>query len=266
MKRWAAVIGMLTLAATTVWAQPRQGGPPGGSPGGGPQTQPPAAMQQHQQQQQMEMARRSEQAMNRMRELDQWMAQHATRSEWRETNRAMEQVMDRLRTMDDRVGKLAGEPEFRNDRTRLREMDRLQDRFRATARELTECHEGIRRMVQEQKAQGGAPAASADRDRLRERQRDLTGRVGAQEERARELHTWMNANRTHEGWKATGGDMDQVRDRLRTMLQQMDRLCEDPDMDRERLRDMDRLQDRLHVMTRELEEAHDVLGGLVRSE
>lgn len=264
MKRWLAIIGMVALTASVAWAQPRQGGPPGGSPGGGPQTPPSAAMQR-QQHQQMEMATRSEQAMNRMRELDRWMAEHATRSEWRETNRAMEQAMERLRAMDERVGKLAGEPEFRNDRARLHEMDRLQDRFRASAREMEECHEGIRRMVQEQRAQG-APAASGDRDRLRDRQKDLTQRMETLEGRARELQTWMNANRTRGEWTATAGDMDQIRDRLRTMLHQTDRLCEDPDMDRERLRDMDRLQDRLHVMTREIDEAYDALSGLVRGE
>ena len=80
------------------------------------------------------------------------------------------------------------------------------------------------------------------------------------------IKTWMDANRTDDAWKATVGDMDQVRDRLRTMIEQTDRLCEDPDMDRDRLREMDRLQDRLHVMLNELQEAHDVVTGLAQNE
>jgi FtsZ-binding cell division protein ZapB len=58
-----------------------------------------------------------------------------------------------------------------------------------------------------------------------------------------------------------GQELEGAGERLRTMLREMERVCEDPQMQREqeRLREMDRLQERLRALVGEMDQAGESL-------
>ena len=58
-----------------------------------------------------------------------------------------------------------------------------------------------------------------------------------------------------------GQELEGAGERLQLMLREMERLCDDPGMerDRDRLRQMDRLQKHLQLMIREMDETRETL-------
>ena len=79
----------------------------------------------------------------------------------------------------------------------------------------------------------------------------------------RQNNKWMEQNRVQESFVRMGRDLEGAGDRLRQMVQEMDRVCQDPDLlrerDRDRLRDMDRLQERLQLLIREMDQTRETL-------
>lgn len=87
--------------------------------------------------------------------------------------------------------------------------------------------------------------------------------------RLHETNRWMSQNRSQQQFRDLGREMELTGDRIREMLKRMDRIHQDPDLqrdrdrDRDRLQEFDRLQERLRDMTRDLDQAHDALRKMI---
>jgi len=98
-------------------------------------------------------------------------------------------------------------------------------------------------------------------ERMRETLRTMDGSMT----RVRELNRHMEQRGSPEGLREMGRNLEQAGEQMQSMLRTMDRLCTDPDMqkDQDRLRDMDRLHDRLRTMTHEMDKTCDMLKKVV---
>ena len=77
----------------------------------------------------------------------------------------------------------------------------------------------------------------------------------------RQNNRWMEQHRLQEGFRRMGRELEGAGERLQVMLREMERLCEDPQLqrDRERLREMDRLQERLRMLIRDMDQTRETL-------
>jgi hypothetical protein len=77
----------------------------------------------------------------------------------------------------------------------------------------------------------------------------------------RQNNRWMEQNRVQNGFQRMGQELEGAGERLQLMLREMERLCEDPEMerDRDRLRQMDQLQERLQLMIGEMDQTRETL-------
>ena len=77
----------------------------------------------------------------------------------------------------------------------------------------------------------------------------------------RQNNRWMEQNRVQNGFQRMGQELEGAGERLQLMLREMERLCNDPEMerDRDRLRQMDQLQERLQLMIREMDQTRETL-------
>jgi hypothetical protein len=77
----------------------------------------------------------------------------------------------------------------------------------------------------------------------------------------RETNQWMTQQHACDACLQMGQNMEQAAERLHVMLQQMDRLNNDPHIqgDRARLREVDTLHERLRDMIQQMDQARDAL-------
>jgi hypothetical protein len=77
----------------------------------------------------------------------------------------------------------------------------------------------------------------------------------------RENNRAMEQSRVQEGFLKMGRELEGAGDRLRLMVREMDRVCQEPSMqrDRDRLREMDRLQERLQLLIRDVDQTRETL-------
>jgi len=82
----------------------------------------------------------------------------------------------------------------------------------------------------------------------------------------RQNNQWMEQNRTQEGFRRMGRELEGAGERVQTMAREMERLCSDPQIrrDRDRLREMDRLQERLQNLIREMDATRETLRDVAR--
>jgi len=83
----------------------------------------------------------------------------------------------------------------------------------------------------------------------------------------RQNNQWMEQNRIQEGFRRMGQELEGAGERLQLMVRAMERLCEDPQVqrDRERLREMDRLQERVQLLIREMDQTRETLGNVAHA-
>ena len=77
----------------------------------------------------------------------------------------------------------------------------------------------------------------------------------------RQGNQWMAQNQIDKGFRRMGQELEGAGERLQLMLREMDRVCQDPQMerDRDRLRKMDQLQERLQLLIREMDQTRETL-------
>jgi len=83
----------------------------------------------------------------------------------------------------------------------------------------------------------------------------------------RETNRWMEQNRVQDGFLKMGRELEGAGERLRQMLREMDRVCQEPGMQRQqgRLREMDRLQERLQLLVREMDQTRETLRNVAQA-
>lgn len=77
----------------------------------------------------------------------------------------------------------------------------------------------------------------------------------------RQHNQWMERNRAQDGLRRMGQELEGAGERLRTMLREMERVCQDPELQRsrERLHEVDRLQERLRTLIDEMDRTGESL-------
>jgi vancomycin resistance protein YoaR len=97
--------------------------------------------------------------------------------------------------------------------------------------------------------------------RMQQRMQETSQRMARTMTQIRDMNQWMTQRQSCDACRQMGRDMEQMGDRLTSMVRQLDQLHKDPTLtgDQDRLRDMDRLHDRMRDMIHQLDEARESL-------
>lgn len=249
MKVFLFAVALAVFAASSA-AESRFGPPPAGMP-------PEVHAQRH-----AELDAVMDCLSADVREMEEGLAQRQVRPEYQRINRAQRQQVDCLRTLEQRMEALQNEREFRNNRARLAEMDRFQDRMRVLALGMEESQAALRRLSFADDAAGSA-APQEEQARVMEQHRMIRQRLQDLGTHCTGLNAWLVEKGARKELLETGQDLEHYREQLRLTHRELDLIHAEGPTSRDRMRDLDRMQDRMRSQLREMEEAHESLTRLV---
>jgi hypothetical protein len=208
---------------------------------------------------------RVDQVMISTEEFSQWMAQHKTRLELRDTNHAIEQMCDRLQDAERRMNTIASDPGIKPGDAQGKEIARFGEEIGAVARELATLHASVRRI-----AEGiavGSPATvdsipMGERERLTAREKELIASLDLADKHAAESHAWVIQKPAPRGLDEMSRDIDLAREELRGVATSLGRLAADPALTGDRIRDLNQVQDCSRALVQALGEAQDRIATL----
>lgn len=250
MKRIIAAAAVVAIAAVGS-VSPAQPGGPGGQG---------AATQSMRQAQMQDMSARMIRLQSQLQQLNQRMLTMQVHQSLKDLGAGSGQLCTGLQQMERHMQQLREDPAFAQKQDRVRSMERLEDRARVMNREMEEVHEGLQRLVA-MPARPGPPPDAAEQMIRAQHQQEVEQAQKRTDERLKSLESWSKGDGILIPARDLTKDLLQVRDRVRLLTRDCDRLSEDPqiELDRDRMREIDRVRDRLRVILREVEESADTL-------
>ncbi|HET9952235.1 MAG TPA: hypothetical protein VFS09_10620 [Candidatus Eisenbacteria bacterium] len=250
MKRIIAAGLVIAVAAAGSVSSAQPGGPGGQG----------AAMQSMRQAQMQDMSARMMRLQTQLQQLNQRMMTMQVHQSFKDLGAGMGQMCTGLQQMERHMQQLREDPAFAQKQERVGSMQRLEDRARVMSREMEEAHEGLDRLVAMPARPG--PPPDADEQLVRaQHQQEIEQDQKRADERLKALESWSKGDGILIPARDLTKDLLQLRDRVRLLSRDCDRLSEDPqiELDRDRLREIDRVRDRLRVILREIEESANTL-------